>query len=189
MEKWLAFYNPHFSSSDEAKKFVESCENHPNNIVKILMHQTQRLISLSEDIHKIRPHDETLQLLFLIMCVENISKLQDDYTGEYKSKHYVKKFFNDFLSDEDKDLLRKGFIHNNEKLPPLAFEMTFEEVIEMLYKIRCDVVHEGNYTGFVFHDGISGMVNISPDVIANITLQDVRDVIIHGCIKAIQNKF
>ncbi|MHA1444420.1 MAG: hypothetical protein ACTSR4_06695, partial [Candidatus Hodarchaeales archaeon] len=60
---------------------------------------------------------------------------------------------------------------------------------EMLYKIRCDVVHEGNYTGFVFHDGISGMVNTNPDVTTNITLQDVRDVIIHGCIKAIQNKF
>ncbi len=188
MEKWLVFYNPHFTSPDEAKKFVESCEKHSDNVVKILMHQTQRLISLSDDIQKIRPHDETLQLLFLIMCVENISKLQDGYTGDKKSSQYVRKFFNDFLSDDDKDLLRNGFIHNNKELPP-PFEMTFEEVVNMLYKIRCDVVHEGNYTDFVFHDGISGMVNIAPDVIADITLKNVRDVIIRGCIKAIRNKF
>jgi len=186
MNKWLAFYNSHFTSPDEAEQFVESCENHSNNVVKILMHQTQRLISLSDDIQKIRPHDETLQLLFLIMCVENISKLQDDNTCESKSYFYVKNFFNDFLSDDDKDLLRKGFIHNSENL---SHPLTFEEVVEMLYKIRCDVVHEGNYIGFVFHDGISGMVNIDPDVIADISLQDVRDVIIRGCIKAIRNKF
>lgn len=186
MEKWIDFYNPHFTTPDDTKNFVESCENHPDNIVKILMHQAQRLVSLSDDIQKIRPHDETLQLLFLIMCVENISKLQNGYTGEGESKKYVKKFFNDFLSNADKDFLGNGFIHNSdESFAPL----TFEEVVEMLYKIRCDVVHEGNYTGFVFHDGTMGMVNIDPDVIAEITLQDIRDVIIRGCITAIRDKF
>jgi len=185
MDKWFTFYKPHFISQDEAKKFVESCETHPNNDAKILMHQVQRLISLSDDMQKIRPNDEPLQLLFLIMCVENVAKLHDGYTGEYKSQHYVKKFFDDFLSDDDKDLLRNGFIDNTDKwLRPLSFE----NVVEMLYKIRCDVVHEGNYTDFSFHDGKTGMSNINPDVTANITLQNIRDVIIRGCINAIQSK-
>lgn len=193
MDKWLAFYTPHFTSPDVAKKFVESCENHPDNIVKILMHQTQRLISLSDDIQEIRPGDEALQLLFLIMCVENISKLQAGYTddGKSKSKYYVKKFFDDFLCEDDKDLLRNGFIDNNKKLlPPLTFEMTFDEVVDMLYEIRCDVVHEGNYTDFDFHNGIWGVVTEHRDksVISKITLKDVRDVIIRGCIMAIQSK-
>lgn len=187
MDKWLAFYNPHFKSQNETKKFVDSCEKqaYPNNVAKILMHQVQRLISLSDDIQKIRPNDEPLQLLFLIMCVENVAKLHDDYSGEGKSKYYVKKFFDDFLSNADKDFLRNGFIDNNDKwLRPLIFD----RVVEMLYKIRCDVVHEGNYTDFCFSDGKTGMSNINPDVIAEVTQQNVRDVIIRGCIKAIQSK-
>jgi hypothetical protein len=187
MDKWLEFYNPHFKSQNETKKFVDSCEKqaYPNNVAKILMHQVQRLISLSGDIQKIRPNDEPLQLLFLIMCVENVAKLHDGYTSEYKSKHYVKKFFNDFLSDVDKDFLRNGFIDNDDVwLRPL----NFERVIEMLYKIRCDVIHEGNYTDFGFYDGNIKLSNSNPNVIAKVTLQNVRDIIIRGCIKAIQSK-
>ena len=166
---------------------MESCETHPNNVAKVLMHQVQRLISLSDDIQKIRPNDEPLKLLILIMCVENVAKLHDGYTGESKSKHYVKKFFNDFLSDADKDLLRNGFTDNNDEwLRPLSFE----NVVELLYKIRCDVVHEGNYTDFSFYDGKMDMLNYTDPyvVIPHITLQDVRDLIIRGCINVIQDK-
>ena len=187
MDKWLAFYNPYFKSQDEAKKFVESCEKrtYPNNVVKIMMHQVQRLISLSDDMQKIRPDHEPLQLLFLIMCVENVAKLHDGYSSESKPKHYVKKFFDDFLSDDDKDLLRNGFIDINDVwLGPLSFE----NAVEMLYKIRCDVVHEGDYTDFRFYDRKTEMLNINPDVIPRITLQNVRDIIIRGCINAIQSK-
>ncbi len=90
MDEWLAFYNPYFKKQGEAKKFVESCEMHtrPNNVAKIMMHQVQRLISLSDDMQKIRPNDDPLKLLILIMCVENIAKLHDGYTGESKSWPY-----------------------------------------------------------------------------------------------------
>jgi hypothetical protein len=187
MNNWLAFYNPHFTSQDKAKRFVESCENHPSNVAKTMLHQVQRLVSLSDDMQKIRPNDESLKLLFLIMCVENVAKLHDGYSGEFKSWYYVEKFFKDFLSDDDKDLLRNGFTDNNDKW---LRSLSFDDVIKMLYKIRCDVVHEGNYTDFSFYDGKTEMLNIIKafDVIPHVTLQNIRDVIIRGCIKAIQSK-
>lgn len=189
MNEYLAFYNPYFQSQEEANKFVDSCEEqtHPNNVAKILMHQVQRLVSLSDDIQKIRPNDETLQLLFLIMCVENVAKLQDGYAGESKSRDYVEKFFKNFLTNDDKDLLRNGFIDNNDEL---FRPLDFEAVIKMLYKIRCDVVHEGNYTDFSFYNGRTEILNIinSYIVIPHITIQNVRDVIIRGCINAIKSK-
>ena len=182
MDEWLAFYNPYFEKQGEANKFVESCEmqTHPNNVAKIMMHQVQRLISLSDDMQKIRPNDEPLKLLIMIMCVENIAKLHDGYSGESKSWHYVDKFFKDFLSYDDKDLLRNGFVDNNDKWLRL---LSFEDV-------RCDVVHEGDYLGFSFYDGKIEMLEIVNQyiVIPHITLQDIRDIIIRGCINAIQSK-
>lgn len=189
MDKWLDFYNPYFKNHSDAKKFVESCEiqTHPNNIAKVMMHQVQRLVSLSDDMQKIRPNDDPLKILILIMCVENIAKLHDGYTGESKSWHYVEKFFEDFLSNDDKDLLSNGFVDNNDKwLRPLSFE----DVIKMLYKIRCDVVHKGNYLDFSFYDGKTEMLEIANKyvVMPHVTLQDIRGIIIRGCIKAIQSK-
>lgn len=213
--------HPNFLSLDETKNFLEACKtheptqeewekfrkswkNHPKNVPIIMMHQVQRLISLSDDIQKIRPNDEPLQLLFLIMCVENITKLHDDYGGQANSKFYVKKFFDDFLTDDDKDLLRNGFIDNNDKN---LSTLSLEDVIEMFYKIRCDVVHEGNYLNFSFYNGEFEVLNFGPFikrtkdnqdikkpkiiqciVVPTITLKEVRDIIIHGCIRAIQDK-
>ncbi len=189
MDEWLAFYNPYFKRQGEAKKFVESCEmqTHPNNVAKIMMHQVQRLVSLSDDMQKIRPNDDPLKLLILIMCVENIAKLHDGYTGESKSWPYVDKFFKDFLSDDDKDLLRNGFVNDNDKWLRL---LSFEDVIKMLHNIRCDVVHEGDYLGFSFYDRKTEMLEIVNQYIVtpHVALQDIRDIIIRGCIKAIQSK-
>jgi len=189
MDEYLAFYNLYFEKQDEAKKFVETCEmqTHPNNVAKIMMHQVQRLISLSDDMQKIRPNDDALKLLILIMCTENVAKLHDGYTGESKSWHFVDKFFKDFLSDGDKDLLRNGFVDNNDKWLAL---LSFEDVIKMLYKIRCDVVHEGDYLDFSFYDGNTEMLEIVNNyvVIPHVTLQDIRGIIIRGCINAIQSK-
>ena len=167
--------------------FIEGCEKQtpPDNIAKILMHQTQRLVSLSVDIQKIRPNDEPLQLLFLVMCAENVAKLHDGYTGESKSKFYVRKFFNDFLSDADKSSLANSFIDNNDKW---LRSLSLENVVDMFYRIRCDVVHEGNYIDFAFSNGNMALLNTDPNVTAHLPLKDVREIIIRGCISAAQRR-
>jgi hypothetical protein len=187
MNKWLNFYLPFFDSSKTAEEFLELCENQkpPNNLAKTLMHQTQRLITLADEIPKIRPHEESLQILFLIMCAENISKLHAGYTDEGKSRYYVCCFFDNFLSETDKSLLGNGFKDGTgHSLPPLGLK----SAVYMLYDIRCDVVHEGNYSFFNFHDGTKPIVNTDPDIISYLRYKDVRDLIIRGCINAIKDK-
>ena len=95
MGKWLDFYIPFFRNLKDAEKFINRCEKQqpPNNLAKILMHQAQRLITLADDIPKLRPHEESLQIFFLVMCAENISKLHDSYDKVGKSRHYVHRFF------------------------------------------------------------------------------------------------
>jgi hypothetical protein len=188
METWLSFYRPHFPSQMAAEEFVETCEklqpSAPNHVAKIMMHQAPRLVSIVDDLPKFRPHQEPLQVLFLVMCAENLAKLHDGFSGEGKSRYYVQKFFASFLSQADKDALSYGFTLNADRLPPIGFS----KAVDLLYDIRCDVVHEGNYTDFAFHDGQMPMVNTNPDVIAKIRLARVRDIVVGGCINAIKDK-
>lgn len=188
MEPWLSFYLRHFASRIEAEDFVQACENlqpsSPNHVAKIMMHQTQRLVSIADDLPQFRPHTEPLQVLFLVMCSENIAKLHDGFSDEGKSRRYVQQFFDKFLLQSDKDALSYGFKVNRDRLPPIGFG----KAVDLLYDIRCDVVHEGNYRDFAFHNGHMPMVNTDPDVIAEIQLVQVRDIILRGCINAIKDQ-
>ena len=183
MEKWLKFYRPFFNDDQSVESFVEACERlaPPNNAAKIMMHQCQRLVSISDDLPRIRPHDEPLRLLFLIMCAENVAKLHDAFLEEGKSRVYVRKFFENFLNDSDKTTLSSSFLdHSQEPMRPLELR----KVVNMLYAVRCDVVHEGNYASFAFHDGRIPMVNTDPDVTSQITFDQFRTIVVNGCINA-----
>ena len=188
MEPWLSCYLPHFASKKEAEDFVRECEDLqppvPNHIAKIMMHQTQRLVSIVDDLPNFRSHQEPLQVLFLIMCTENLAKLYAGFSGEGKSRYYVNNFFRRFLSKPDKKSLSSGFTVNVDLLPKIGFR----KAVNLLYDIRCDVVHEGNYSDFVFHDGKMSMVNTNPDVIADIQFVEVRNIVVRGCINAIKDK-
>jgi hypothetical protein len=184
MEKWLDFYKTFFDNSDKAKSFVESCEmkTPPNNVAKIMMHQTQRLISLSDDLPKIRPQREALQLIFVMICVEHIAKLHDGFSGEGQSRAYVRKFFNEFILETDKNKLEAGFFGIDTR--PLSIQ----DIVNQLYDVRCDVIHEGNYWNFSFYDGKTPLLTGDPLIIVKIIFSEFRDIVVRGCIKAIQNK-
>jgi len=188
VEPWLSFYSPHFTPMEETETFVRTCENlqssAPNHVAKIMMHQAQRLISIADDLPRIRPHKEPLQVMFLIMCSENIAKLHDGFSGEGKSRHYVQQFFSKFLSPPDKDTLSNGLTVNKDGLPPLGFD----GAVNLLYDIRCSVAHEGIYTDFVFRDGYTSMVNTHPNVTAEISFIQIRDIVVRGCIRATTDK-
>jgi hypothetical protein len=187
MNKWIGFYRPFFSIEDEARNFVEICEGltPPDNTAKIMMHQCQRLVSISDDIPRIRPHTEALRLLFLLMCAEHIAKLHNDYQGEGQSRAYVRRFFESFLSDTDRDALEAGFVDHSQPLMP---SLGLRDAVDMLYRVRCDVVHEGNYWNFSFRDGATPMLNIEPDVISHVTFEQFREMVVRGCISAVRDR-
>jgi hypothetical protein len=81
VEAWIDFFVPFFDSRAATEGWVARCEalTPPQNAAKIMMHQTQRLISLADDLPTIRPHAESLQILFLLVCAEHIAKLHDGF--------------------------------------------------------------------------------------------------------------
>lgn len=159
VDRWLPFFEPFFSSPADTRSFVEPleslCLGDPRHQAKIMMHQTQRLISLSDDLPQIRKDNEGLRLLFLLICAENIAKLANKYDGESQSRAYVRNFFSWFLSVEDQRNMCVGMTHHDRKPMPL------QQAVDALYDVRCDVVHEGKYWGFHFHDGDTPMLNLT----------------------------
>lgn len=186
METWVDFFAPFFDSRAAAEDWVARCEAlaPPQNAAKIMMHQTQRLISLADDLPAIRPHAESLQLLFLLVCAEHVAKLHDGFAGEGQSRAYVQRFFESFVIGADRQTLSSAFADlKNHLLRPLPFTAA----VDVLYDVRCDVVHEGNCWGFSFHDGVTPMINAS-DVEARIGLPTLRDMVVRGCIQAVSDK-
>ncbi len=183
METWLNFYAPFFPSREATALFVGALEeldrDTPRHRAKILMHQTQRLVSLADDVETIRPGKQSLQLVFLIICCENVAKLFHDFGEDGQSKAYVRRFFDEFLVDADRGRLAGGLTRHD--LQPLSIR----EIADTLYAVRCDVVHEGNYWGFHFHDGRMPMLNTDPDVNVYIQFSELRDVVVRGAIQAI----
>ena len=183
MKKWIEFYRPFFNGDQSVESFVEACErlDPPNNAAKIIMHQCQRLVSIADDLPKIRPHEEALRLLFLIMCAENVAKLRYDFQGEGQSRAYVRRFFENILNASDQRTLSSSFVCHSQ-VPMRQLEL--REAVDMLYAVRCDVVHEGNYWGFAFHDGRTPMGNVDPNVTSHITFDRFRTIVVNGCIDA-----
>lgn len=184
VERWLPFFEPCFPAPADARVFVESLESlqlgDPRHQAKIMMHQAQRLISLSDDLPQIRKGNEGLRLLFLLVCAENIAKIANKFDGEGQSKAYVRNFFRWFLTSDEQGVLCSGITHQDRR--PLSLQ----QAIDALYNVRCDVVHEGKYWGFHFNDGETPMLNTEPDVIVSLTLAEFRALVIRGCIRAVE---
>ncbi|MEJ2428810.1 MAG: hypothetical protein P8075_07825 [Deltaproteobacteria bacterium] len=107
MDKWVMFYKPFFPTREDVNEFVEEVErlapDDPKHTAKIMMHQTQRIVSIADDLPQIRPQRESLQLLFFLICAENIAKLYDNFDGEGRSREYTRRFFEEIVSQADQD--------------------------------------------------------------------------------------
>jgi len=187
MEKWIEFYETYFPTPSAALEFVTACEarSDATYAAMLIMHQTQRLVTLADDITKIRPRD-SLRLLFLAVCAENVAKLQDGFAQEGKSRAYTQKFFDDFVSVDDKSRLESGFV--TEDTTGIDRTLKLKEVVDYLYDIRCDVVHEGKYWEFFFATDEYTRYSGNAEIGVRIPYQEFRDIIVRGAIAAVRSR-
>ncbi|CAE6946481.1 hypothetical protein ACOMICROBIO_GDFFDHBD_03366 [Vibrio sp. B1REV9] len=190
MEQWIHFYKEYFESEKERNRFILKCESlrpqSDSHKAKIMMHQGKRLVSIANEMESVAGGRDSLKLMFLIIACENVYKLSLGKSLRGDSNKSVKKFFNVFVSPEDKEILTKG-IH---LITPEESDYDLADIIEALYKIRCDIVHEGYYWGFDFAckrypTVLSGR---GTDLQLRVSLQyeDLRGIIVRGIIRAVE---
>lgn len=185
MNKWINFYEQFFIDHAAAKIFVDSVEfiDDPEitkHRAKIMMHQVQRLVSLADDLIEIRKGKESISLLFLLICAENVAKLFHDFKSEGESRKYVRKFFDEFVIGNDRKILEDSFSTHE------ITAISLQAIVDGLYVVRCDVVHEGRYWDFHFGDVNDATLNLDPDFVVKISLKNLRDIVVRGCIHAIK---
>ena len=185
MEKWVEFYEPFFPDWAAAAAFVGLLEGlgpeAPRHRAKIMMHQIQRLVSLADDIDKFRPKKEALRLFFLIVCAENIAKLHANFGGEGQSNLYVRRFFENFVSPADRHLLESSIVDSQFNM------LNLEQVARLLYDVRSDVVHEGNYWSFQF--AFPDMPAISRELPIKVSIRycQLRDMVVRAGVRAVES--
>lgn len=188
MDKWLCFYRKYFCSEPQLKFFVESCEQlnlgNDKHRAKVMMHQGQRLSMIADAMEDVVENRDQLKLLFLIIATENISKLHLAINKEGHSKYHVKRFFKTFCCEKDQQTLI-------DCIQVIGGNKDINSVVDVLYKIRCDVVHEGNYWWFNFATDTRPSILSSKDgtqmIKLNIKYHDFKDIIVRGIIKATQD--
>lgn len=187
MEAWLDFYRAYFPDEEALKYFVVGCErlelDDHRHRAKVMMHQGRRLLTIADAMDSVVPGREPLKLLFLLIASENISKLHANYDGERDSKLYVKKFFNEFCTLEDKSAIRDG-------IEKIGQKSSLDDLVSVLYDVRCDVVHEGTYWNFDFAspECPSVLTGSHSDQVLRVKMsyEEFRDIVARGIIVATQ---
>ena len=143
------FFRAAFTDPESAVRFVARVEQIDANEskAKIVVHQTARMLWLADRIEEVARGRAALCIAFYLIAAEAVAKVVCGFTGEGKSRHHVRIFFREICSDLHRQRLERSF-----STGPGAY-LGFMEVVDLLYDVRCDVVHEGQYFNFLLPEG------------------------------------
>jgi hypothetical protein len=149
---------------------------------KTILHQTARMLWLADRIDEVAAGRPAFQILLYLTAAELVAQLASKYEGEGESKKHVQHFFSDICASSQKERLQKAF-----RTVGGAF-LSLEATVNFLYRIRCDVVHRGQYYLFSLPRTpnniplLTGQGN--DNVIAEITLPELRQIVLEGAVLA-----
>ncbi len=180
-----------FVDPKEAELYVASVEqiSSNSNIAAVILHQAARLVWLSDRVEEVAKGRPALQIFFFIIAAEAVAKLFYNYQGESESKVYVRKFFQELCTDEHRTLLSRAVKRDD-------IFMTAEECVNFLYKMRCDVAHEGRYFHLLLPESTipkdkslsqldsHGLYYDDVTIDPYISSSDLRQIIVEGSVRA-----
>jgi hypothetical protein len=143
------------------------------------MNQVRRLSSLADDNLQMRGGRHSLAVFWLTVCAETVAKLHDAGEAEEGSRKAVHRFFETFLSSEEKQAIGSG-LRDARTNEPLGLQKT----VDALYDVRCDVAHEGNYWDLRFYGGGTPLLDAQSPIIASMSLHEFRTIVVRGGIRA-----
>lgn len=175
------FYTP-FLLPESALDFLNEVNSVPSALVqaRYIRDQTVRIITLAVTIHKIG-HGGDLVVMLLTIVAEAVAKLWSGFKGKGDSRKYVHRFFGELTPPHVQSRLvsalkeaRYGGIPMWPRENMRAVE-DIESAVDLLYDIRCDVAHKGQYRDFLW--------TISPELE---TYKVLRECIIRGTIAVLE---
>lgn len=141
------FYRGNFESEEDMIAFfVKVFKNDENDKTpRRMMNQAQHLVSIANDMDKIRPGRDPLRIFFIKTCLEALCAL----FGTKKTTFYES--FPAYMSAEGKTYILDNFSltgfddvcmgHTYEA----SHELTLDDFFEIIKAVRDIIAHEGNY--------------------------------------------
>ena len=174
-----------FPSRQEAEDFYSEIQDLPpqKNAAKLVFHQAARMIWLADRIDDVAHGRPAFQVLFYLIAAELAAKITFGFKGVGQSRKYVHRFFSEICGNQTRGRLAKSFWRMTEKAVAL------EEAVDLLYDIRCDVVHEGMYFGFHLQDdgdrAVPQAVHVGERVLqTDLTVLELRKMVLTGAVEA-----
>lgn len=179
-EEFEKFYRPYFSDENELNNFFVQIFMHDDvdKTPRRIMNQIVHLVSLANDIEKIRPRRDSLRIVFLQSCIESLYKLSEDNGGKYKERDRAN-FYVDMLDEDGKQYILQHFkfsflepaymMGEKEKI---LFDkhgrdnLTIGDFALLLYRMRGMVLHEGDYWSmqfFAYDTDSTWLVSVATD--------------------------
>jgi len=182
-------YRPVFGSLAECQEFCQRVESLPpqSSRPKIILRQAGRMLWLADQIEGIAAGRPAFQILFYLIAGELVAKIAFKFTGKGRSKEYVHRFFEKFCSG-DRSRLANGFFEPGERGRRY---LSCEEAVDVLYEVRCDVVHEGRYYDFNMRRTSHPMrthrvLAKRQPVSSELSVSELREIVLRGVVKAIR---
>ena len=139
------FFSPHFESRDDLMDFLADAFDYKNGSLtkRQILYQTQRFVSLANNIEKISPASDGLKILFLRICLESLQSLSSC------NKNKFTPIFAKCFSDEGKDYILRNFklSYFEDEYCGLTFEahydITVTDFLWIIKEIRNNIAHNG----------------------------------------------
>jgi len=142
------------------------------------------MVWLGDRLAEVAAGRPALPLTFLLIAAEAAAKLARRFTDEGQSRKHVRAFF-----EEDCPVKIREELASALQAAPMGTPLKLREVVDSLYDIRCDVVHEGMY--FDFHmpqeEDATPLLNEigTRVVIVNMPLSRLRELVLTGTVAII----
>lgn len=177
------FYRPVFADADAASAFVTCVEGlaPEQGTASVVLHQAARMLWLADRVDEVASGRPALCILFYLIAAELVAKIVRDYKGEGRSREHVRLFFEDICSQNHRGTLETAFTEG-----PFGRALPLREVIDSLYDVRSDVVHEGGYYDFQLpqeDDQFLSLTELKGRVLTpRITVRALRRIVLEGAV-------
>ena len=181
---YIKFFSDALGDEAAANHLYERAQAASDPIAKIILHQTARLLTLADWMDEAAPARPALKVFFFVVLAEAVAKLAFGFSGEGESRRHVHRFFEELCARPDRDRLGRAFRRVSGAPHPL---LTPEEAVNILYDVRNDVAHRGEYFTFnLLEPGCVGTVfhHKSGGLQAQISVPDLRALVVRGAVAA-----
>ena len=162
----ITFFRPF---AEDAERLIAEADSLEDKTALRMLYDIFRFPQYADKIQEVPRSTEQIQMFFLVTLCEALYNLYEP-ENTLGSKKRVNAFFEAFVGD-DADFFKYKFqrsIMDDECLGDKGCHLTPDELVTVLYDLRCSFTHEGVNTEMQFSDG-------EYDTMCTITHQDGKE--------------